>query len=31
LSYFLVYPPQRAEQPKIRALADVLLRLARED
>ncbi|TKC92581.1 LysR family transcriptional regulator [Trinickia terrae] len=31
LSYFLVYPPQRAAQPKIRALADILLRLARED
>ncbi|HDR9508715.1 LysR family transcriptional regulator [Burkholderia cepacia] len=31
LSYFLVYPPQRATQPKIRALADILLRLARED
>lgn len=31
LSYFVVYPPQRAAQPKIRALADVLLRLARED
>ncbi|MDN7909227.1 LysR substrate-binding domain-containing protein [Burkholderia cepacia] len=30
LSYFLVYPSQRAAQPKIRALADILLRLARE-
>lgn len=27
-SYFLVYPSQRAMQPKIRALADVLLKLA---
>ena len=31
LSYFVVYPSQRAAQPKIRALADVLSRLARED
>ncbi|HEV3422887.1 MAG TPA: LysR substrate-binding domain-containing protein [Paraburkholderia sp.] len=30
-SYFLVYPPQRATQPKIRALADILLRLAQEE
>lgn len=27
-SYFLVYPSQRAAQPKIRALADLLVRLA---
>ena len=31
MSYFLVYPPQRAEQPKIRALADVLVKMAQED
>ncbi|CAN0619738.1 LysR family transcriptional regulator, glycine cleavage system transcriptional activator [Burkholderia multivorans] len=31
LGYFLVYPSQRAAQPKIRALADVLIRLAQED
>lgn len=31
LAYFLAYPSQRAAQPKIRALADVLSRLARED
>ncbi|MFX1734665.1 LysR substrate-binding domain-containing protein [Paraburkholderia sp. A1RI_3L] len=31
LSYFLVYPSQRAAQSKIRALADVLFRLAQED
>ncbi|MGU4701470.1 LysR family transcriptional regulator [Burkholderia cepacia] len=31
LGYFLVYPPQRAEQGKIRALADVLTKLAQED
>ncbi|MGY2488838.1 LysR substrate-binding domain-containing protein [Cupriavidus sp. CP313] len=31
LSYFLVYPSQRAAQSKIRVLADVLSRLARED
>lgn len=31
LSYFLVYPSQRAAQPKIRKLAHVLLRLVRED
>ena len=31
LSYFLVFPSQRAAQPKIRALADILIRLARED
>jgi DNA-binding transcriptional LysR family regulator len=29
-SYFLVYPSQRATQPKIRALADILVRLAQE-
>ena len=29
-SYFLVYPSQRAAQPKIRALADILVRLAQE-
>ncbi|AGR69089.1 lysR substrate binding domain protein [Burkholderia pseudomallei MSHR303] len=29
LSYYLVYPAQRATQPKIRALADVLVKLAR--
>lgn len=28
LSYYLVYPAQRATQPKIRALADVLVKLA---
>jgi hypothetical protein len=28
-SYFLVYPSQRAAQPKIRVLADILVRLAR--
>ncbi|MGU7774855.1 LysR substrate-binding domain-containing protein [Burkholderia sp. MR1-5-21] len=31
LGYFLVYPSQRATQPKIRALADILTRLAQED
>ncbi|MGU7779342.1 LysR substrate-binding domain-containing protein [Burkholderia sp. PU8-34] len=31
LGYFLVYPSQRAMQPKIRALADILTRLAQED
>ena len=31
LGYFLVYLPQRAEQPKIRALAEVLVRMAQED
>ena len=31
LSYFVVYPSQRAAQPKIRALADDLSRLAQED
>ncbi|MDS0796209.1 LysR substrate-binding domain-containing protein [Burkholderia pseudomultivorans] len=31
LSYFVVYPSQRAAQSKIRALADALFRLARED
>lgn len=31
LSYFFAYPSQRAAQPKIRALADILLRLSRED
>ncbi|KGE09911.1 LysR family transcriptional regulator [Burkholderia gladioli] len=31
LSYFVVYPSQRAVQSKIRALADVLCRLAQED
>ncbi|WP_413657339.1 LysR substrate-binding domain-containing protein [Paraburkholderia phenoliruptrix] len=31
LSYFVVYPSQRAAQSKIRALADVLFRLAQED
>ncbi|ACR32603.1 LysR substrate-binding domain-containing protein [Burkholderia glumae] len=31
LSYFVVYPSRRVAQSKIRALADVLLRLARED
>jgi DNA-binding transcriptional LysR family regulator len=30
LSYFVVYPSQRAAQSKIRALADVLFRLAQE-
>lgn len=30
-SYFLVYPPQRAAQPKIRALSTILLRLAQEE
>ncbi|KVN16353.1 LysR family transcriptional regulator [Burkholderia stagnalis] len=30
LGYFLVYPSARAAQPKIRALADILTRLARE-
>ncbi|RDU98834.1 hypothetical protein DWV00_11265 [Trinickia dinghuensis] len=28
LGYFLVYPPPRAAQPKIRALADALVRMA---
>lgn len=28
LGYFLVYPPQRAGQPKIRALADLLVKMA---
>ncbi len=28
LGYFLVYPPQRAAQPKIRALAEVLTKIA---
>ena len=31
LGYFLVYPPQRAGQPKIRALADVLVKLAQAE
>ncbi len=31
LGYFLVYPSQRAAQARIRALADVLTRLAQED
>lgn len=31
LGYFLVYPSQRAAQSKIRALADVLIRLAQEE
>ncbi|KJJ94434.1 LysR family transcriptional regulator [Burkholderiaceae bacterium 26] len=31
LSYFVVYPSQRAAQSKIRALADALSRLAQED
>ncbi|KVV00360.1 LysR substrate-binding domain-containing protein [Burkholderia ubonensis] len=31
LGYFLVYPSQRATQPKIRALEAVLTRLAQED
>ena len=31
LSYFLVYQRQRAAQPKILALAEILLRLVRED
>lgn len=31
LAYYLVFPSQRATQPKLRALADVLQRLARED
>ncbi len=31
LGYFPVYPSQRAAQSKIRALADVLIRLAQED
>lgn len=31
LGYYLVYPAQRAAQPAIQALADVLTRLARED
>ena len=31
MGYFLVYPPQRAPQPKIRALADVLVKMVRED
>ncbi|MDR6391429.1 DNA-binding transcriptional LysR family regulator [Paraburkholderia phenoliruptrix] len=31
LSYFVVYPSQRAAQSKIRAFADVLFRLAQED
>jgi len=30
-SYFLVYPPQRAAQTKIRALAQILSRLAQEE
>lgn len=28
MGYFLVYPPQRAAQPKIRALADILVKMA---
>lgn len=28
MGYFLVYPPQRAAQPKIRALADLLVKMA---
>lgn len=31
LGYYLVYPAQRAAQPAIQALAEVLTRLARED
>jgi LysR family transcriptional regulator, glycine cleavage system transcriptional activator len=31
LGYFLVYPSQRAAQAKIRAFADVLTKMARED
>ena len=31
LGYFLVYPPQRAGQSKIRALADVLAKMAQAD
>ncbi|KAG8150729.1 LysR substrate-binding domain-containing protein [Burkholderia catarinensis] len=31
LGYFLVYPSQRAAQPRIRALAEVLTHLAQED
>ncbi|AIO68876.1 transcriptional regulator, LysR family domain protein [Burkholderia oklahomensis] len=30
LSYFVVYPPRRAAQPKIRTLADVPIKLAQE-
>ncbi|AXL51140.1 LysR family transcriptional regulator [Paraburkholderia caffeinilytica] len=30
-SYFLAYPSQRAVQPTIRALADILVRLAQEE
>ena len=30
-SYFLLYPSQHAAQPKIRALADILVRLAQEE
>ncbi|MGF6781462.1 LysR substrate-binding domain-containing protein [Paraburkholderia sp. GAS334] len=30
-SYFLVYPSQRAAQPKIHALAEILVRLAQEE
>jgi DNA-binding transcriptional LysR family regulator len=31
LRYFLVYPPQRAEQSKIRALAEVLVKMAKAE
>jgi LysR family glycine cleavage system transcriptional activator len=31
LGYFLVFPSQRSAQKKIRALADILIRLAQED
>lgn len=31
MGYFLVYPPQRATQPKIRALADILVKMVQEE